>query len=247
MLDTGNVLFGGSRVSRRVRGAVHIDAMNAMGYAAMNVAERDLRWGMDTLVERQSEARFPFLSATLVISGTDAPLHQPYALFDVDGVPVAVMGLAISQIPAEHRRPLVSGEMIDTLDPIATARRLLPEIRERADVVVVLSHMGIEQDIELARQVQGIDAILGGVSRRVEDVPFMAEGADTVITCAGYQGQWLGVLTLSFDVQGNVTAFDGETLSLTDEFPDDPDMVERVDGWIDRANEIEAKTKGVGG
>lgn len=244
MLDAGNALFGGSRESRIVRGAIHPDTMNAMGYAAMNVAERDLRWGLETWRERRDKAQFPFLSANVVISGTTEPIGQPYALFDVGGTPVAVIGLTTSPVPVAHRRPLVSGEMIDYLDPIVTAQRLLPEISERADVVIVLAHMSAEEDEALIRQVEDIDVLIDGGGLDVVGVPRIVEGTQTVVTCAGYQGQWLGRLTLAFDEQGAVIDYDGEAIALTDVYPDDPDMLRRVNGWIDRANEIKAQSRG---
>lgn len=240
LLDAGNVVFGGDKVSRTVRGAALIDGMNLLGYQAMNLAGEDAGWGLDVARQRAAEAKFPMISANVVVSGTQQPLFEPYTVIQVDGVPIAILGLADTEVPREYRRPLPSGEVLDYLDPIETTRKHLPEMQKRADIIIVLSHLGFEADVRLAKGVEGIDVILGGLSRKWEGVPYTPPGTQTVISQAGYRGEWIGRLDLQFDAEGRITAQKGGPVPLEAQYTDDPDMATLLLRWADRAQQAQA-------
>ena len=240
LLDAGNVVFGGEKLSRTVRGAVFIDGMNLLGYQAMNLAGEDAGWGLDVARQRAAEAQFPIISANVVVSGTQQPLFEPYTVIQVDGVPIAILGLADTEVPREYRRPLPSGEILDYLDPIETAKQYLPEMQEQADIIVILSHLGFEADVRLAKAVEGIDVILGGLSRKWEGVPYTPPGTQTVISQAGYRGEWIGRLDLQFDAEGRIAEQQGGPIPLEAQYTDDPDMATLLLRWADRAQQAQA-------
>lgn len=246
LLDAGNVVFGGDKVSRSVRGAVLIEGMNLLGYQAMNLAGEDAGWGLDVARQRAAEAQFPIISANVVLSGTQQPLFEPYTILQVDGVPVAILGLADTEAPPEYRRPLPSGETLGFLDPIETTRKYMPELQEQADIVIVLSHLGFDADVRLAKAVEGIDVILGGLSRKWEGVPYTPPGTQTVISQAGYRGEWIGRLDMTFDTEGRITQCQGGPVALEAQYTDDPDMATLLLRWADRAQQAAQATRSPG-
>lgn len=217
LLDGGNTLFG-DRLAQQTQGRIIVEAMNLLGYDAMVLGDLDFGLGLDALRQRIEEAKFPILSANAVISGTNRLFATPYVVKELGEHKVAIIGLT-----NEEAAPATGGAIV-ARNPREELQHLMDEISKQADVIIVLSHLGTEMDIQLATQVKGIDLIVGGKSRDVLDPPLWIEGNGTVIAQAGSQGQRIGVVTLKIDSQGKVVSYQGQVVLLTDEFADDPEM-----------------------
>ena len=161
-------------------------AMNALHYDAMAVGNHDYNFGIQVREKARHEAAFPWLSANTYKAGTDENAFQPYLMKEVNGVRVGVLGLTTPAIPSWENAPNYAG--LEFRDPVAEAKKWagILRTRERADVVVVAMHMGLELDlatgeapplqlanenagIAVARDAPGIDLILLGHTHR--DVP----------------------------------------------------------------------------
>ena len=225
LLDGGNTLFGNRPLAQQTQGQVIVEAMNLLGYDAMVLGDMDFRLGLDVLRQRMAEAEFPILSANAVISGTDQLFTAPYVIKEIGGHKVAIIGLT------NQEAANVSGGAIVVLDPLEALQDLLNEVSEEADIIIILSHLGMEVDLQMAGEVQGIDLIVGGKSRDVLHPPLWDEPSRTVIAQAGYQGQRIGVVSLDIVSQGTVDSHRGEVVVLTDEFADDPEMKAFLDQY----------------
>ncbi|MDP3046845.1 MAG: hypothetical protein Q8O07_05145 [Chloroflexota bacterium] len=213
LLDAGNSLFG-QQVADNSQGKVPIAAMNLMGYSTMTLGQAELQAGSAVLRERAAEARFPFLGANLP-AGLPA---KPYVLVNIGGREIAILGLTNAETPLI---PAVGGN-IAVGDPLEAARKYVPTLRQRATIVIVLSNLGKEMDLRLAREVPGITAIIGGHDREFLQPPLVA--GQVVIAQAGFNGEGLGLLKLDIDSSGSITASKGEIRYLRNEIPDDPAM-----------------------
>ncbi len=220
VLDGGSTLLGMS-LANNTAGRVIVQAMNAMGYDAMAIGTMDLNLGIDNLLQRAAEARFAILSCNIV-DNQGKPIFAPYMVVEREGVRFGLIGLT----EPEALTYVEPKESATVLDPLAALEAVLPEVRAKSDVVILLSHLGLDQDESLAKQVSGIAAIVGGRSRLLTVPPLSAE--NTVIFQAGYDGEWLGRLNLELDGQGQVSAFSGEILSLGPDVEDNAAMVELV-------------------
>lgn len=153
--------------------------MNAVGYDAMAVGNHEFDNPLSVLAQQQDWADFPFLAAN-IYDAEGERLFQPYEVFDLGGLKVAVMGLT-----TDDTARLGNPEYIEALSftrPVEAAQALLPELRARADVVIAATHMGhyddarhrlnAPGDVTLARAVEGLDVIVGGHS---QDPVCMAE------------------------------------------------------------------------
>ena len=191
LLDAGDT-FGDTLIADRTQGKVMVDAMNAMGYDAMVIGNHEPDFTAATLKERIREARFAVLAAN--IRNTNGHLYaRPYLLRVVNGVNVGILGLAYPNTSATTAAKNVTG--LEFLDAVETARNFVPRLRkEGAQLVIVLSHYGLAADQKLARQVPGIDLIVGGHSHnRMNEA--LREG-DTLIVQAGAHGSDLGRIDL---------------------------------------------------
>ncbi len=142
--------------------------MNLLGYDAMAVGNHEFDKPAAVLKAQRDLARFPMLSANIYRAGLR--LFDPYKMFTVGGVRVAVMGLTTEDtIKMAHPDNVRD---IEFRSVIAEAAKLVPELRAKADVVIAATHMGHYEDgrhgtqavgdVEMARAVRGIDLVVGG-------------------------------------------------------------------------------------
>lgn len=160
-------------------------AMNAMGYDAMAVGNHEFNFGLGLLFKVQGEAHFPILGANVRAGCRECPNHfEPYVIKQIAGLRVGIVGFVTPSIPSFEVLENYKGYSFEPI--VEAARRVIPEVRRQADVVVVLSHSGLGPDpeagtggdpryldlpgeqatIELAEKVPGIDVILFGHSHQ---------------------------------------------------------------------------------
>ena len=161
-------------------------AMNALQYDAMTVGNHEYNFGLQVLEKARSEAQFPWLSANTYNKGSNQTHYKPYIVKEMAGLRIGVLGLTTPGIPNWENVPNYAG--LEFREPLSEAKKWVPVLRgkERADVVIIAMHMGLEQDlrtgeinpgqvpnenraIEIARQVPGVDLIFMGHTHR--DVP----------------------------------------------------------------------------
>ena len=219
-----------------------VATMNAMGYDAMAIGNHEWNFGLHTLWRLKGEARFPILGANVVSTYHDRLRDfKPYVIRRVGGVRVALLGLVTSSIPRwdppEH---LVGYEF---RDPVEVARKLVPQLRRKADVVVVLIHSGLGRDPEtgasvenvypeenhvwdLAEQVPGIDVIFFGHSHR-ELAGKVVNGALLVQPKNWARSVAEVELTLARDNQGwRVVDRQSRLVPMDASIPADPEILE---------------------
>jgi 5'-nucleotidase / UDP-sugar diphosphatase len=142
--------------------------MDLLGYDAMAVGNHEFDKPLAVLRSQRAMVKFPMLAANIYEDGRR--MFEPYKVFDIDGLRVGVIGLT-----TEDTRKMVSPENIKGIEfrsVIAEARKVVPEVRSKADIVITATHMGhyengkhgtqAEGDVEMARAVSGIDLVVGG-------------------------------------------------------------------------------------
>jgi len=225
LLDAGNTLFGPEPLAQQTQGKAIVEAMNLLGYDAMVLGEQDFGLGLDVLRQRMEETEFPILSANVVMADTNQLFATPYVIKEIGDHQVAIIGLTNQEATS------AAGGAIAVLDPLEVLQDVIVEISKEADVIIVLSHLGTEVNLQMANQVKGIDLIVGGKSRDVLNPPLWMEESSTVIAQAGVQGQYIGVVRLEIDSRGQVVSHNGEAVLLTDQFADDPEMRALLDQY----------------
>jgi 2',3'-cyclic-nucleotide 2'-phosphodiesterase/3'-nucleotidase len=156
-----------------------IVAMNSLGYDAAAVGNHEFNFGLDVLGKVKREAQFPILAANIKQKYDSGPQHfEPYIIKEVAGVRVAIVGFVTPAIPQFELPENYDGYEFENI--VDAARRVIPEVRKQADIVVVLAHSGLGPDratgsaglaydlpnekavLALAEQVPGIDVVLFG-------------------------------------------------------------------------------------
>ncbi|QND85900.1 Bifunctional UDP-sugar hydrolase/5'-nucleotidase [Chromobacterium vaccinii] len=145
--------------------------MDRIGYDAMAVGNHEFDKPVPVLMQQRKWINFPMLSANIYQDGKR--MFDPYAMFNLGGVKVAVMGLTTDDTAKMVNPAQIKG--IEFKSPIAEAATLVPELRQKADIVIAATHMGhyadgnhgvnAPGDVEMARAVKGLDLIVGGHSQ----------------------------------------------------------------------------------
>ncbi len=226
MLDAGDALVGSGKLGTKTKGEVIIAGMNLMDYDAMALGPKELSLGVDLLRQRMGEASFPILSANAVLTGSEQLVTEPYAILDVSGHRVGVIGLTRVEATAPFG--------FQVLDPQEAAKRYLPEVREKADTVIVLTNLEYNAALALARAVPGIDLVVGALpdqaptqSVRVPDTNTLVVVAD--LATAGHSGRRIGVLLVTLASDGSLAGESWQSPWMGTTFADDPEMQALLD------------------
>lgn len=197
LLDGGDS-WQGSATSLWTQGADMIGAQKLLGVEIMT-AHWEFTYGAQRVRQAVDKELPPieFLAQNVKTADFEDPVFKPYSLRLVNGVALAVIGQAFPYTPIANPRYMVADWTFGIQEP--RLQELVNEVRAKgAQVVVLLSHNGMDVDLKLAARVRGIDAILGGHTHDGVPAPVVVGG--TLVTNAGSSGKFLGVLDL--DVKG---------------------------------------------
>jgi 5'-nucleotidase / UDP-sugar diphosphatase len=172
VLDAGDINTGRPE-SNLFDARPDIIGYNVIGYDAMAIGNHDFDRGKQVLAEQMALARFPFLSAN-VRTASGALLARPYIIKKFKDFNVAIFGLTTVDTAAITYPDHIAGLHFE--DEVETARKLVPRLREQADVVIALVHLGIYDtprrgSLRLAREVPGIDLVIDGHTHTKLDKP----------------------------------------------------------------------------
>jgi len=234
-------------------------AMNALRYDAMAVGNHDYNYGLQVQDKARGEASFPWLSANTYEKATGQNRFQPYLIKVVDGVRVGILGLTTPDIPLWDNAANYAG--VEFRDPVPEARKWVRILREqeKADVVIVAMHMGLERDlatgqmppfqlsrenssIEIAESIPGIDLILLGHTHK--EIPSLTING-VLLTQANYWADHVAradlYLKRSAGGPWRVWAKQAATIPITRQTEADPKILglaasyeQATQAWLDR-------------
>lgn len=217
LLDAGDV-FQGTPYFNRYKGRLDYQLMSMVGYDAATLGNHDFDNGVEALLDAMEEAKFPFVNCNFKVDaacGLSKRL-QPWLIREFPGVKVGITGVGVDfkglVAPKHH-------EGVIYRDPVASLRPVVEHLRrkEKVDLVVVLSHLGYDlkgsaiDDLTLARQVEGIDALIGGHSHTFLEQPTVV--GQTHIFQVGFGGAHLGRMDFVVD-RGKVKAAHGRPMDV---------------------------------
>lgn len=248
LLVSAGDMFQGTPISNLFRGKPMIEVMNSLRFDAMAIGNHEFDWGPDALQEMIAGARFPFLSANITdrnfsyIQGT-----RPYVLLTRKDLTIGIIGLTTPET-RYTTKPSHVGDLI-FVDPAEVAGRMIEAVKQQgAQLVVVLSHLGLDGDMELAAKAPGIDVIVGGHSHTAVTQPVKV--GKTVIVQAGCYGNYVGVLKVKVDPDspGRIVEFSTKDVLKTvyagPRDPFDPEIRKLVQAYDDQVKTEFARVVG---
>ena len=206
LLDGGDT-WQGSGTALWTKGQDMVDACKLLGVDVMT-GHWEFTLGMDRvkeIVEKDFAGKVDFVAQNVKTLDFGDPVFKPYVIKPMNGVPVAVIGQAFPYTPIANPRYMVKDWEFGIQDE--NMQKVVDEARAKgAQVVVVISHNGMDVDLKMASRVRGIDAIMGGHTHDGMPVASVVKnaGGQTLVTNAGSNGKFLGVL--DFDVKNGKVA-----------------------------------------
>jgi len=251
LLDGGDT-WQGSGTALWTNAQDMVDACLMLGVDVMT-AHWEMTYGAERvqkIVENDFAGRLDFVAQNVKTLDFEDPVFEPYTLKEINGVSVAIVGQAFPYTPIANPRYMFPDwsfgireeELQDTIN----------EAREEgAQVVVLLSHNGMDVDLKLASRVTGLDAIFGGHTHDGIPAPIVVSNPSgkTIVTNAGSNGKFLGVLDFDFR-DGAIRDFNYRLLPVfSNAIPPDramSDLIKKVrDPYESKLNERLATTDDV--
>jgi len=201
LLDGGDT-WQGSATSLWTNAQDMIDASKLLGVEVMT-AHWEMTYGAKRVlevIEKDFEGGIAFIAQNVTTTDFGDQVFAPYVMREMNSVRVAIIGQAFPYTPIANPRYFVAEWTFGIQEE--RMQKHVDEARAKgAQVVVLLSHNGMDVDLKMARRVRGIDAILGGHTHDGVPAPSVVSnaGGKTLVTNAGSNGKFLGVL--DFDVR----------------------------------------------
>jgi len=237
LLDGGD-RFTGTLFHVQYLGQDSAAIMNAIGYDAMTLGNHEFDNGDDILSEFIDAVEADVVTANVDFSESPvlADRVEPYVVYDIADTQVAVVGLVV---PETAILSSPGDELVFEYDLISVAQSAVDELTEQGvNKIILLTHIGLTADMEIARNVTGIDLIVGGHSHTLlsntyasafDQYPVAVQNPDeqdVLVVQAGSQTQYLGRLDLEFDADGVITDYEGDTIFLSRYIAEDEEVAE---------------------
>ena len=177
-------MFRGSIIDSEYLGLSTIDLMNSLSPDVTTVGNHEVDYGVAHLLFLEKCARFPIINANLFVTLNNARLFEPYLTLNVDGMQIMFIGILTEEVIASTKNEKVIGTFIDTVEAAKEVGIICDNYRTRkTDMVILLTHIGIEEDRKLARLLNpdwGVDLIIGGHSHTFMEAPEIVNGIPIV-------------------------------------------------------------------
>lgn len=213
----------GSIAEQLSRGRATRQVVQAMGYDVRTIGNHDLAWGLEELLAYSRDQSAVVVSANTAMTAkttkTGAGAAEPgwvdYAEVMVGCVRIGFFGLLSrpwNEQGEQYDGPYYADhpELRTDFNYAAVARRIVEGHRRNVDLLVLVSHLGVHDDIRLAEEVEGIDLILGGHSHTTMTQPHRV--GSTIIVHTGSHAEHLGRFDLDYDLHNRRIAGSRYTL-----------------------------------
>ena len=198
LFDCGDISQG-TPYYNMFQGEVEVKLMNEMGYEAMTIGNHEFDFGMDNMARLFKMAKFPVVCANYNLDATPLKdIVKPYVILEKYGLKIGVFGLGAKPeglIQANKCEGVIYENPIEVSNEIAALLK-----KKGCDVIVCLSHLGIQMDERLVAKTRNIDVILGGHSHTFMKGPkpsLNMDGKEVPVMHSGKSGVRVGRLNLT--------------------------------------------------
>ncbi len=236
-MDGGDT-FQGTPVVDETKGLCMIAAMNHLKTFAATIGNHDFDYGVAGLASAAAGARHPLLACNVFDEKTGRllPFLKPYIRFPFKGTEFAFIGVLS---PDTARISLAENvEGVEFRDPVPILSELIPRLRRQGvDFVILLTHIGLDEDKKLADAVPDIDLILGSHSHTPMTEPEFSEQHLVPIIHNAFDNRVVGKITLDLEWWRTVIRYEPISMYIAS-YSENPEMKRLVAGYQD---EIDAK------
>ena len=254
VLDAGDQ-FQGSLFYTTYKGKAAVEFMNGIGFDAMAVGNHEFDDGPEALAAFLDEAKFPVISGN-TLAGASSPVAgriPGYVIKEFGGEKVGIVSVLATDTDVTSS----PGPTIMLIDEVRYLQGAVAELQgQGVNKIILVSHVGLPRDKEIAAAVDGIDVIVGGHSHTLlsnvqegaaDKYPVMVAnpaGTNVPIVQAYAYSKYVGELRVVFDDAGNVVSAEGEPHLLDASVVPDAAFAARVTELAAPIEELKAKVVG---
>lgn len=217
-------LLQGAPISSVFHGKVSVLALNQLEINAATVGNHEFDFGQDNFNELIKLSKFPWIVSNIRRIGAAAPILEPTITLPLaNGLRIGIIGITTDELLQSTLAKNVNGLQVD--DPIVAIKNHIKTLDEKSDMVIVLSHCGINCDRNLAKEIVGIDLIIGGHNEVVFPQPVVANNIP--IVQAGHYGEYLGRADIL--IENDVTRIERYRIyPITEDIAEDQQLKEQM-------------------
>ncbi|MFQ6608666.1 MAG: multiheme c-type cytochrome [Fidelibacterota bacterium] len=219
LVDAGDFL---SSTHNSLKDSIAFRGYEMMPYDAVALGDQEFFRGIPFLKALMNSSSLPFVASNLV--EPEFPNLKTEIVVVRQGIMLGIFSVLDPAIFKFYPKSVSSALDFSNFEEIIGQQ--VTALKERVDIIVLLSHLGIEKDRELAASVDGIDIIVGSHTQSVLLEPESVN--NTIIVQAGKDGYYVGELKLTFDEEKVLQSFHGRLVPMDITLPNDPKMVEMI-------------------
>jgi 5'-nucleotidase len=211
-------------------GRLILDLMDKMGYDIYGLGDQEIYHGLESYLKIIGDYRNKIINASLMIN--HKKVFNEYKIFEKKGLKIGIIGL-VSESSVRFIPPEIL-HSIEIENPDTTLIRLLPELKNNADYIIILSQMGFEEDKKIAGRWKNIDLIIGGHSQTL--LSKEVEINKTKIVQAGKNAGRIGEIKITFsDIMP--VGFSYKLIEITAEYNIPEDIKPLIDMKIEKTKQ----------
>jgi 2',3'-cyclic-nucleotide 2'-phosphodiesterase (5'-nucleotidase family) len=218
-------------------GELEFAELNAMSLDALTLGNNEFKASNNTdaaqryLFARIQQANFPILCANIrqAKDGSYLPGVKSFIVKNLNGIKIGIFGVSANRIATYGQS---KGMVVE--DQVEAAQKIFPKVKQAADLVIALTHLGFDVDQKMAEAIPGLAVIVGGDSHTVLKEPFLVNGIP-IVQAGGESNQYLGRLDLTFEYVNRAWKMircQGKLIPLNDKVPQDPKVKAILDGYL---------------
>lgn len=244
ILLEGGDLFDGGFYSKYSGGEIVSKPYRQMGFDAMALGNHDLTWGVKAYETITNTIGSDVLAANVKDTSPDgsiSKLIKPYAVLERKGVRIGILGLTskLTQVGCPEKG------IMEVRDAAQDLEKSVGDFKakENVDLVVLLSHLGVEKDEEIANTVDGIDVIVGAHSHTQLEKGKQVK--NTVIVQTAGEGNYLGMLDLTFDAkEKSIVSSQAQVIPITADIRPDREVEKIMAPYMEKYRPIKDEVLG---
>ncbi|WP_254174219.1 bifunctional metallophosphatase/5'-nucleotidase [Planktothrix pseudagardhii] len=240
LLDAGDI-FQGTLYFNQYLGQADLSFYNQMNYQAGTLGNHEFDRGQGILADFIKKAKFPLVSANLKVADY-SPLKnlvKPWIILSVNGEKIGIFGLTVEET-AKLSSP---GEGVSFTNTMEATKKAVAELKQQGiNKIIGLTHIGFESDLNLARNIDDIDIIIGGHSHTplgsmpnaTQPYPVVTNtpNGKTVLVVTDWEwGKYLGDLKVKFNRQGDVISWQGSPHAIDNTIPPDASFAKQLEAF----------------
>ena len=225
LVDSGDIF---TMSKQFLKDSLMAEAYNLLPYDAILLGDQEI-----TMDQKHLKQFVDIMDKSIVSTNLKTERSVKSIIVDRNGLKVGIIGIldeyAIKYYPQEIK------EKIDLMDPYQEINSELNKLKNKTDIVVLLTHQGADKDVEMAKKLKDVDLIVGSHSQSLFESP--EEFNNTLVVQAGKSGYQIGIVKISFS-NGNVSKKEGRVDTMKLSLPDDPRIMSLINEYENRSGRI---------